>query len=317
MNKLKFQNGDELPAIGLGTWKSKPELVRNAVKVAIESGYRHIDGAAIYGNEKEVGEGIEQGLKNTGLNREDIWVTSKLWNTAHKKEDVIPALKKTLSDLNLNYLDLYLMHWPVAFRPDLEGFPKSDADFLSEDEAPISATFEEMLKAKKQGLVRHVGVSNFNVTKLRKLMKEVGKPEMNQVELHPYLPQNGLVEFCMDNDINVTAYSPLGSGDRPAVMKAENEPILLENQVIKDIAEKRNASPGQVLIKWAETRGTAVIPKSTNDGRIKENLASDDLKLTEEDRKAINSIDKGFRFLDGAPMTPSDQPGIYEEENDG
>jgi len=310
MNKLKFENGDQMPAIGLGTWKSEPKEVKNAVKIAIEAGYRHIDCAAAYGNEKEVGEGIKEA---TGIKREDLWITSKLWNADHKKADVIPALKKTLSDLDLEYLDLYLMHWPVALRPDLEGFPESDDDFLSEEEAPVSTTFQQMLEAKKQGLIHHAGVSNFTVTKLKKLMDEVEKPEMNQVELHPYLPQNELIDFCQKHGIHNTAYSPLGSGDRSEEMKSNDEPTLLENEVIKEIAKKRNASAGQILIKWAEDRGTAVIPKSTNEGRIKENLKSADIEFTTEDRKAINGIEKNYRFLKGDGFTPSDQPGVFSE----
>jgi alcohol dehydrogenase (NADP+) len=153
MKELTFKNGDKIDAIGLGTWKSDPGKVGNAVKTALKVGYRHIDCAAVYGNEKEVGEALQESFSELDINREDVWITSKLWNTAHKSDDVIPALKRTLSDLQLNYLNLYLMHWPIAFKPDLEGFPQSDDDFLSLDEVPLIETWEAMLEAKKEGLI--------------------------------------------------------------------------------------------------------------------------------------------------------------------
>ncbi len=234
------------------------------------------------------------------IKRENVWVTSKLWNNAHKKEDVIPALKNTLNDLKLDYLDLYLMHWPVAFRPGLEGFPEKDEDFLSLDEVPIIETWNAMIEAKKQGLVKHIGVSNFSSKKLADLLEKTNDaPEMNQVELHPYLQQKDLIDYCKKNNIHLTAYSPLGSGDRSDEMKAENEPSLLENETIKAIAEKHEASAGQILIKWAEQRGTAVIPKSTNEGRIEENIKSAAIKLNENDLNEIKKLDKHFRYVTG------------------
>ena len=271
--QLTFENGDKIDAIGLGTWKSAPGKVGDAVKTALKVGYRHIDCAAVYGNEKEVGEALQQSFSEYDIKRKDVWITSKLWNTAHKPDDVIPALKQTLSDLQLEYLDLYLIHWPIAFKPGLEGFPQSDDDYLSLDEVPIVETWKAMLEAKEQGLIKHAGVSNFSIKKLKNLSaKTDDAPEMNQIELHPYLQQDNMLDYCKDNGIHVTAYSPLGSSDRPDSMKADDEPSLLENEVIHDIADKHDATPAQVLIKWAVERDTIVIPKSTNAGRIEENL---------------------------------------------
>ncbi len=300
MKTLKFKNGDELDAIGLGTWKSKKGMVEDAVYAALKSGYTHIDCALVYGNEAEVGNAIQKALREGVLTREELWVTSKLWNNAHKKEDVIPALKQSLKDLKLDYLDLYLIHWPVAFRPDLEGFPESDEDYLSLDEVPILETWNAMLKAKKQGLVKHVGVSNFSKKKLKDLINKTDDiPEMNQVELHPMLQQEELLEYCHARDIHLTAYSPLGSGDRLDEMKADDERDLLGNETIKHIAEKHNCTSAQVLIAFHLHRNTAVIPKSTNPGRIKENLESAKVKFDKEDMQVLKSLDKPYRFVNG------------------
>ena len=315
MKTLKFKNGDHMDAIGLGTWKSEKGEVANAVKIALSNGYKHIDCAATYGNEAEVGEAFAEVFGKGDIKREDVWVTSKLWNNAHKKEDVIPALKQTLKDLQLEYLDLYLIHWPVAFKPDVS-FPEKAEDFLSLEEVPLIETWKEMIKAKEQGLVKHIGVSNFSIEKLEELMNDTDHlPEMNQVELHPYLQQNKLLEFCSRNGINVTGYSPLGSGDRSDEMKADDEPSLLENPVINKIAKKHGASAGQILIKWSEQRGTAVIPKSTNEGRIKENLQSAGFQLDEDDLKQIADLDDHFRYVTGKffEMEGNSYENIYND----
>jgi len=306
--QLTFENGDKIDAIGLGTWKSAPGEVGDAVKTALKVGYRHIDCAAVYGNEKEVGAALQESFSEYDIKREDVWITSKLWNTEHKPKDVIPALKQTLSDLQLEYLDLYLIHWPIAFKPGLEGFPQSDEDYLSLDEVPIIETWKAMLEAKEQGLIKHAGVSNFSIKKLKDLSATTDDaPEMNQIELHPYLQQDDMLNYCKDNGIHVTAYSPLGSSDRPDSMKADDEPSLLENEVIHEIADKHDATPAQVLIKWAVERDTIVIPKSTNAGRIEENLSSSSLSLDEEDMAKIKKLDYHYRYLDGK---------VFETESD-
>ncbi|GAB2772455.1 aldo/keto reductase [Salinimicrobium soli] len=315
MKTLKFRNNDEMPAIGLGTWKSDKGKVEEAVKIALNAGYRHVDCAATYGNEPEIGNAFSEVFKNGKIKREEVWVTSKLWNDSHRKEEVIPALKQTLKDLQLDYLDLYLMHWPVAFKHGV-GFPSGDDDYLSLEEVPIIETWNAMLEAKKQGLVKHIGVSNFSEKKLKDLMKESDEvPEMNQIELHPFLQQPEMLEYCKENNIHVTAYSPLGSGDRVSSMKADNEPSLLEDPVIKKIADKHNAAPAQILIKWAVMRDTAVIPKSTSKNHIVSNLESEKIDLDADDLKEIAKLDRHFRYVTGEFFVTPGNPyeNIYDE----
>lgn len=300
MNHLEFKNGDRMPAIGLGTWKSRPAEVENAVKMALENGYRHIDCAKNYANEDAVGRAFSTVFSAGKIKRKDVWVTSKLWNNSHKRDDVIPALKSTLKDLQLDDLDLYLIHWPVAFKPEIEIFPKEDSDYLSLVEVPLIETWEAMIEAKKLGLTRHVGVSNFSIKKLKALSKLTDDiPEMNQVEMHPFLPQDELIEYCSENGIHTTAYSPLGSGDRHHSMKKEDEPSLISHKTIVEIAQRHNCSPAQVLIKWAEQRGTAVIPKSTSEKHIIMNLESANVKLNDADLNAIQNIGIRYRYVDG------------------
>lgn len=315
MKTLKFRNNDEMPAIGLGTWKSEKGKVQEAVKIALNEGYRHLDCAAVYDNEAEIGNALSEVFSQGKIKREDVWITSKLWNDSHKKEDVIPALKQTLEDLQLKYLDLYLIHWPVAFKHGVS-FPTKDEEYLSLEEVPIIETWNAMIEAKKQGLVKHIGVSNFSIKKLKDLMSQTQEvPEMNQVELHPFLQQHELLEFCKENNIHLTAYSPLGSGDRSKEMKAENEPSLLEEPVILKIAEKHSASPGQILIKWAVARGTAVIPKSTSKGHIISNLESEKIDLDEADMKEIAELDRHFSYVNGEFFVTKKNPyeNIYDE----
>ncbi|MBL38923.1 MAG: aldehyde oxidoreductase [Xanthomonadales bacterium] len=300
MKRLEFRNGDTLDIIGLGTWKSDPGEVGHAVETALDAGYRHIDCAAIYRNEAEVGEALQRVFSRGEIKREDVHITSKLWNNAHLKGDVEPALKKTLSDLKLDYLDLYLIHWPVAFRPGLEGFPESESDFLTPDQAPIGETWGAMLEMRDKGLTRHAGVSNFSTHKLDALAAGgAERPEMNQVELHPYLQQDELLAYCREHGILVTAYSPLGSSDRPETMKGEDEPSLLDNDVIGSIAEKHDATPAQVLIAWAVARDTAVIPKSTNPDHIRKNMDSASLELDSQDLQRIRDLDLHYRYIGG------------------
>lgn len=317
MKNLPFSNGDTMPALGLGTWKSNDDEVYHAVRAAIETGYRHIDCAAIYLNEAEIGRAFADAFKAGDVKREELWVTSKLWNSSHRHRDVRPALEKTLKDLRLDYLDLYLVHWPVVLKPGVV-FPASPDDFLSLDEVPVSETWKGMEACLRDGLCRHTGVANFSIAKLKKLLAVAEyPPENNQIELHPYLPQNEMLAFCQKENIVLTAYSPLGSRDRPAPFKAADEPDLFTHPVIAGIAEKHGCTPAQVLLQWAIARGTAVIPKSVNPQRIRQNFEAAALRLGAEDMAAIAGIDQSYRFISGTFWTGGDTPytlkSLWEE----
>jgi alcohol dehydrogenase (NADP+) len=300
MSLLPFANGDTMPQFGLGTWKSKPGEVYAAVREAIRIGYRHIDCAAIYMNEAEIGKAFQDAFAAGDVKREELWITSKLWNNAHAEDQVLSALRKTLADLQLEYLDMYLVHWPIAFKSDVLG-PKGANDFIPLTELPIIGTWRGMEAAHAAGLTRHIGVSNFSVKKLKALLAEAKvRPENNQVELHPLLAQNELLAYCKAEDIHLTAYSPLGSFDRSAALKGSDEPNLFDNPIIRDVAKKLGVSEAQVLIKWAMQRGTAVIPKSVNAERLKQNFEAQSVTLSDDDMQILAHVDRHYRFIDGS-----------------
>lgn len=298
MKELTFANGDTMPALGLGTWKSAPGEVGAAVEEAVRLGYRHLDCAAIYGNEAEIGDALQRVLARGEVTREDLWITSKLWCNSHREAEVRPALEESLAKLRCEYLDLYLVHWPVALRHDVLGASSGD-DFLPLSEVPLAETWGAMEDCAEMGLTRHVGVSNYSATKLAEHLDARIVPEVDQVELHPYLQQPELVRFCAEHGIHLTGYSPLGSRDRPEGMKAKGEPVLLEDPAVAAIARRLDATPAQVLLAWAMERGTSVIPKSVNPRRMAENLAAAALELDADTMAELAALDRGRRYVDG------------------
>jgi len=308
MQFIEFANGDRMPALGLGTWKSAPGEVGPAVREAVRLGYRHFDCAAIYGNEAEVGAALAASIAAGEVQRADLWITSKLWNDCHREAAVVPALQRTLADLRLEYLDLYLVHWPVAQREGIP-MPSGADDFVSLEELPLAETWRGMEAAHGAGLCRHIGVSNFSSTKLATLAAGAHiAPELNQVELHPFLQQDALLSWCREHGVAVTAYSPLGSPDRSASLKAHDEPELLGDPRVGAIAARVGATPAQVLLAWALARGTAVIPKSVDPGRLAQNLAAAELVLGAQDLRELQSLELARRYVTGAFWTVEGGP---------
>lgn len=293
----KFNDGNSIPVLGLGTWKSEKNLVGDAVKFAItKAGYRHIDCASIYKNEEEIGKALKETFYS--VKREELFITSKLWNTEHRAEYVEKAFKKTLSDLNVEYLDLYLMHWGIAFKKSDNLEPLGKDGKIVTDNVPVQATWQAMEKLVKKGLVKSIGVANFTGPMLVDLLSYAEiNPVMDQIELHPYNTQVELIDFCKYKEIVVTAYSPLGrqGADRDGSR-------LFDEHIIESLAKKYKKTKAQILLNWAVGRGTVAIPKSTTPERIAENIDIFDFELTDEEKNDINSLNKNYRFVNPSSL---------------
>ncbi|CAH6719277.1 glycerol 2-dehydrogenase (NADP(+)) [[Candida] jaroonii] len=277
LKTVQLNDGTSIPSIGLGTWKAKDEEVYDIVKHALSIGYRHIDTAAGYGNEVPIGKAI----KDSGIPREEIYVTTKLWITRHAEPVV--ALKESLERLDLEYVDLFLMHWPVYLNPKgtpekIPLLPNGKRDIVLD--WSFVKTFELMQECVEKGLTKSIGVSNFSIKNLKKILAEdfKHKPVINQVEIHPYLPNLDLNKFCQQNGIYLEAYSPLGSDGSP----------LLSEEVIIKIGEKYNVPPATIIFSWLIKRGIIALPKSIKPHRVEQNLMI--LDLADEDVQSINDI---------------------------
>jgi alcohol dehydrogenase (NADP+) len=291
-----------MPSLGLGTWKAAPGEVGRAVRDALELGYRHIDCASIYGNEAEIGAALQQAFRAGVVNREAIWVTSKLWNDCHEPEQVRPALLRSLQSLGLEQLDLYLIHWPVAHRHGVL-MAEQATDQIPLEQLPLHDTWAAMEALVDEGLVRQIGVSNCSAAKIAAFLPHARhRPMVNQVERHPWLQQNALLQYCQLEQIRLTAYSPLGSPS------GDGEAPLLEDPVITGIAAELKASSAQVLLAWGLATGTAVIPKSVRRDRLASNLAASQLELSSTDLERIAALDRHHRFVDGSFWELPDGP---------
>jgi alcohol dehydrogenase (NADP+) len=297
-------NGDKIPGIGLGTFgsdKYSPTEISVAVEDAVAIGYRHIDCAAVYSNEPEVGNAIQNVLK-TGISREELWVTSKLWNDKHDPNDVGPSFEKSLSDLKLDYLDLYLVHWPFP------NFHAPKVDVTSRDphakryiHEAFMSTWRELEKLQRRSLVRHIGTSNMTVAKLKRVLEDAEiRPSVNEMELHPHFQQPELFAFVREHGIVPVGYCPLGSPSRPERDRTPEDSVDLEDPVILAIAERTRLSPASVCIKWAVQRGQIPIPFSVKRSQYEASLqAVCAPNFSTADMAALASIDRNCRLIKG------------------
>ncbi|MDF9832345.1 alcohol dehydrogenase (NADP+) [Ereboglobus sp. PH5-5] len=298
--------GALMPAIGMGTFGSDhvtPDEVAAAVLTAAEVGYRHFDCASVYGNEAQIGAIFKRILSpDTGIKRADLWITSKLWNDKHAEADVIPSFEKSLSDLGLDYLDLYLVHWPFPnFHP-----PGCDVDSRSPDARPyihenFMRTWRQLETLHDRGLVRHIGTSNTTVPKLKLLLRDARvRPAVNEMELHPHFQQFELFDYVRSQNIVPIGYCPLGSPGRPERDRTSEDTSPLEDPVIQRIAAAHNVHPAAICLKWAVQRGQTPIPFSTKRRNILANLAAITADpLSDEEMRDIVTIDRNCRLIKG------------------
>ena len=307
---ITFNDGNKMPQIGLGTWLSKPGEVENAVVEAVKAGYRHLDLAKIYQNQHEVGAALKKLIPSV-VKREDLFITSKLWNTEHQPDRVEPALDDTLKELGIDYLDLYLIHWPVALDPSSgELLPKEDGKAKLDLKTTEAETWKAMVELKKTGKVKSIGVSNFSPSAIEQITKYTGvAPAVNQIEAHPLLPQDDLVEWHKKNNVHITAYSPLGNN-------LTGQKRLTEFPQVIEIAERRKVDPAQVLIAWGVHRGYSVIPKSVTPSRIVSNF--EQIEISDDEYKAVCKImnDNGGHVRYNTPITydPPWDINVFGEE---
>jgi alcohol dehydrogenase (NADP+) len=285
LNKfITLPSGDKMPRFGLGTYlASSNEDINLFIKSITEVGYRHIDTASYYKNEEEIGKALKK-VFATGIKRSDIFIVTKLWNDDHGRAE--EALKESLKRLDLDFVDLFLIHWPLA--------TKTEGDKVTADRVPISHTWKGMENCVKQGLTRNIGVSNFNFQILNDLLSYAEIPPCcNQIELNPYLSQINFVEWMKTNNIHPVAFAPLGK----AYLVDNKEDQVLQNDTILHLAQKYKKTPGQILLNWGLARGHVMIPKSANINRVKENFEAQAFEMEKADIEAVNQLNRNFRIL--------------------
>ncbi|CAH1390856.1 unnamed protein product [Nezara viridula] len=294
----------KMPVVGLGTWQSTPEEIDTALNAAIDAGYRHIDTAFVYQNESAIGTTLKKLLDSGKITREELFIVTKLPGTGNRREDVELFLKKSLEALQLDYVDLYLVHSPVGMvnKGFDQLFPMGEkGEILFDMNTDLLELWKGMEAQVDAGRAKSIGISNFNQNQVKRILDSCRIPPANlQVELHIYLQQKEFVSFCKQNGVTVCAYSPFGSPGQKAFFEKRGIPtegirllFPLEDPVVKEIAEKHNKQPSQVLLRYMIEYGVAVIPKSTNPDRIKQNFDVFDFELTKEEFEKISALDRG------------------------
>ncbi|XP_058799848.1 aldo-keto reductase family 1 member A1 isoform X8 [Phymastichus coffea] len=308
---VRLSSGHDMPVVGLGTWQAKSEEMEDLITNAFSSGYRHIDTAFNYNNEEAIGKSLKQWF-NQGGKRDQVFITTKLPNFGNRPSDVEKFIKLSLQRLGLDYVDLYLVHMPFAFIQDKDTFaPATNANgtFALDLESDPVAVWKEMEKQVKAGRTKSIGLSNFNISQIQNILNNSEiKPSNIQIELHAYMQQRPIREFCRQHNISVTGYSPIASPGAKQHFQtkynysADKFPDLLGHPMVKEIAETHNKTTAQVLLRHAVQGGVIVIPKSSNPGRIKSNIEIFDFSLTDEEMHRLNSLDQAevgriFNFL--------------------
>lgn len=298
---ITFEDGTEMPALGFGTWRASDEEVEKALNEALEAGYRHIDTAPVYLNEKTIGKVLRQWLDAGKVTRDELFIVTKLPPPGTRASSVEKFLKRSLADLQFEYVDLYHVHVPFTV-------PEVDGPFLTNDNGEIVletttdhvALWKAMEAMNEAGLARNIGLSNFNQRQIQRILDNCQiKPANLQIENHIYLQQPELVKFCKANGITVTAYSPLGSKGIEQLINRE-VPDLLDNPTVKEIAQKLGKSAAQVLLRHLLQRGVSTIPKSTNPARLRENIDVFDFDIDDSDMVRLNGLDQNIRICDFA-----------------
>ncbi|XP_025095006.1 1,5-anhydro-D-fructose reductase-like isoform X1 [Pomacea canaliculata] len=297
---IELPSGYAMPLVGLGTFDNlKDDMICEAVKAALDSGYRMVDCAWIYRSESAVGAALADRIKAGAVTRNELFISTKLWNTFHEPDRVEAGLRDSLNDLGLDYVDLLLMHWPMAFK---EQTVERKAWILNTQTEPADVDFLDTWRAMEElvnkGLARSIGISNFNIQQLTRLLDAPGlryKPANIQVESHPFFLNKELIDFCQGRGITVTAYSPLGKGGSTYAGKPTEN--ILEHPTITSIAKAQAHSPAQVVLRWALQRGLSIVPKSCTPVRIRENIQLFDFSLTEDEMAAISLLDKHKRLV--------------------